>query len=47
MAETVQAYLEGMVPELEDLERRKIFTSVCYEKQLQIFVPDMLHIGGS
>lgn len=31
MAETVQYYLEQMVPELEDLERKEIFTKVSFQ----------------
>ena len=32
MAETVQYYLERMVPEIKDLEEREIFTKVCVER---------------
>ena len=33
MAETVQYYLEQMVPELEDLERKEIFTKVSFNQK--------------
>lgn len=35
MAETVQYYLERMIPELEDLEIKGIFTKVCFYEHLK------------
>ena len=34
MAETVQYYLERMVPELEDLEQKRLFNKVSIGKSI-------------